>query len=389
MSTQCHLGGAICLVSPSVRLGPQWLAFCKAVVQSGFANENTTKQWNLGNHAFEFSSRQVTVSLLEPLYKSLSLMSPVEVWGVGGGGVMDAAKALRWCLHHKISPLLLPVNTAENFTQVPNNAPKVRLTLTSTSVGSGAEQTGFATLWQGNKKFSLDAPGVGADTVFAWPQFLETLPFGEILAGGADAFCHAVESVWARSASAESVALACAALETLPIAWECALEQGGALAQVEALARLQQAAGVAARAIALSRTTGAHALSYGVTAHFGVSHGLAVALFLPPLCAWHEAHACEHASLTEALNLLRQVLRVPKHIPLSDWIRDFFMRLGVYGAVHGAAHGAVLPCAPAAWHHAVAQGFDAQRLGNNPIVPTAQERVALAAAAFKDLCLFG
>ncbi len=41
------------------------------------------------------------------------------------------------------------------------------------------------------------------------------------------------------------------------------------------------AAYLAGKAIGISKTTAAHALSYSLTSHYGVTHGHAVALFLP------------------------------------------------------------------------------------------------------------
>ena len=54
-----------------------------------------------------------------------------------------------------------------------------------------------------------------------------------------------------------------------------------------------EAAHLAGKAINISKTTAPHAISYAVTTHFGVPHGMAVALTLGPILEYN-------AGVTEA-----------------------------------------------------------------------------------------
>jgi len=92
--------------------------------------------------------------------------------------------------------------------------------------------------------------------------------------------CGCRQTHWSRGATEESSQLAHLAFGRL---W--AATASGMPASETAWADLCAGAHLAGRAIATSRTTAAHALSYQLTSAHGVLHGQAVALFLPGLLA--------------------------------------------------------------------------------------------------------
>jgi alcohol dehydrogenase class IV len=124
----------------------------------------------------------------------------------------------------------------------------------------------------------------------------------------------------------------------------------------------------AGRAINISRTSAAHALSYGITKTYGVSHGHAVALTLGAFVEAHAAadiavlrpgiapdvHAAAMASILDALDARDgsharwQLNRLMERIGLDS-------RLSAAG-VSGAEERAAL-----------AETVNAERLGNNPV----------------------
>jgi alcohol dehydrogenase class IV len=93
---------------------------------------------------------------------------------------------------------------------------------------------------------------------------------------GMDAFSQAVESYWSVHSTRESKRCASRAislvLQYLPEAVHAPTRQ--------ARRAMSKAAHLAGRAIDITRTTGAHAMSYPLTSYFGISHGHAVCLSL-------------------------------------------------------------------------------------------------------------
>lgn len=162
---------------------------------------------------------------------------------VGGGTVLDTTKLLRG-----LDGVLPP------FLAIP------------TTAGTGAETTRFAVYYDHGKKMSADDARYLPTAVVLLPQFAETQSAYQQASTEFDAYAQAVESLWAIRATKESRAAAHKALDLM--------------------ARGQQMLGSywAGRAIDISRTTAAHALSYYLTANYGVPHGHAVYMMFPYVC---------------------------------------------------------------------------------------------------------
>lgn len=205
---------------------------------------------------------------------------PDLVLGVGGGSAMDMAKLL--CAYQGITD-------AEHLhaairTGAPVDERRLKLVLAPTTSGSGSEATRFAVVYIGNDKYSIAGPAMLPDTVILDPSLTLTASRYQRATSGIDALAQATESLWASGATAESRRFAAAALELLiPALPEFVNDPSSKVA-----GRMAEGSHLAGRAIDISRTTAAHALSYGFTKSYGVSHGHACALTLG---AFIEAHA--------------------------------------------------------------------------------------------------
>jgi alcohol dehydrogenase class IV len=102
-------------------------------------------------------------------------------------------------------------------------------------------------------------------------------------ATGLDAFCQAVESTWAVGATDESIGYATAALELALANLESAVHRP----DPEVRRAMCEAAHLSGKAINISKTTAPHAMSYWLTSHLGIPHGVAVALFLGPMLEYN------------------------------------------------------------------------------------------------------
>ena len=162
---------------------------------------------------------------------------------VGGGTAMDTAKLVRG-LEGALPPFLAVPTTA----------------------GTGAETTRFAVYYDhGVKKSADDVRYLPTDQLLV-PDFTATQSPYQRASTEFDAYAQAVESLWAVGGTDESRAYARRALD---------LMKAG-----------DQMLGSywAGRAIDISRTTAAHALSYYMTATYGIPHGHAVYMMFPYVC---------------------------------------------------------------------------------------------------------
>lgn len=146
-----------------------------------------------------------------------------------------------------------------------------------TTAGSGSEATPIAVFYQGKEKLSLDAPHLLPSVALLDPLLLNSLPPGQRAISGADALAQCIESVWNVHSSPASETIA---LEGMVLLWR-RLYSFVHVASQEVAGGILWAAHLGGKAIAITRTTGPHALSYFLTAHYGIPHGQAVALTVP------------------------------------------------------------------------------------------------------------
>ena len=162
---------------------------------------------------------------------------------VGGGTVIDTTKLLRGVADDRPPFLAVP-----------------------TTAGTGAETTRFAVYYDHGKKMSADDVRYLPTDQLLVPEFTATQTPYQRASTEFDAYAQAVESLWAVGATDES--------------------RGYARKALDLMAAGEQMLGSywAGRAIDISRTTAAHALSYYMTANYGIPHGHAVYMMFPYVC---------------------------------------------------------------------------------------------------------
>lgn len=196
---------------------------------------------------------------------------PDVVIGIGGGSVLDTAKALSVLPHQSGSPTeYIAGNKSPERVGTP-------LVAVPTTAGTGSETTHFATIYIDNKKYSLAGKTVYPTGAIIDPTLLESVPETVRATTGIDALSQAIESYWSVNSTPASRATATRAIE---LAWEH-LEEEVTDPTDESRRALATAAHLAGRSIDVSKTTACHSVSYPLTANFGVVHGAAVALTVP------------------------------------------------------------------------------------------------------------
>ncbi|QJB57415.1 phosphonoacetaldehyde reductase [Pseudodesulfovibrio sp. zrk46] len=192
------------------------------------------------------------------------------ILAIGGGSVIDMGKLINAFAHTQGIPEMLI-----NGEVVLENS-GVPLAAFPTTAGSGSEVTPFAVIYIGGKKYSLSNDYLKPEVVAVDPLLSSRMPPYLTASSGFDALAQAVESYWAVGATGKSRSYAAKAISLiLPV-----LEK--VVVQPTMLERAAMAEGAywAGKAIGISKTTIAHALSYYITTHYNIPHGHAVALTL-------------------------------------------------------------------------------------------------------------
>lgn len=197
------------------------------------------------------------------------------VLSMGGGSAMDVAKCIK---------MFAPMDKHENYLKQEKKANDIRHIAIPSTAGTGSESTSFAVVYYQEEKQSVAHASLLPDYAILHAGFLENLPLYQKKATMMDALCQAVESYWSVNSTKESRQYAREAIVALRKAWQGYVEENTNWLQIMA------AANFAGRAINISKTTAAHAMSYKITSMYGFAHGHAAAICLPKTWAYLQDH---------------------------------------------------------------------------------------------------
>ena len=228
-------------------------------------------------------------------------LGPDSVLAVGGGSVMDLAKLIALFASADIDPLRWAGEPLDGIEAA--LPPGIMI---PTTAGSGSEATSFAVLYRAKRKYSVEHPALRPGRVLLYPGLTASLSGYQRACSGFDALAQAIESATARGATADSRAFSRQALALC----RAHLERMVADPEWRDREAMLRAAYHAGQAINRTRTTAAHALSYPLTAHYGVPHGHAVALFLPAVVRFNAMHGVRAVEGFDAASVRRLADRI-------------------------------------------------------------------------------
>lgn len=188
---------------------------------------------------------------------------------VGGGSVMDTAKAIK--LYANMDP-------NENYLKqeiVPND---ILLMAIPTTAGTGSEATRYAAIYYKGAKQSVTDYSAIPTTVIVDPSVLKTLPEYQKKATMMDALCHCIESYWSVNSNEESYKYSREGIKTVIDNFD-----GYVANEDEANANMLHAANLGGKAINITQTTAGHAMCYKLTSLYNISHGHSAALCVAKL----------------------------------------------------------------------------------------------------------
>lgn len=192
---------------------------------------------------------------------------------IGGGSTIDVSKCIKLFAKMKDDELYLN----QEFTD--NSIPLISM---PTTAGTGSESTRFAVIYYKNTKQSVTHDSIVPDFAILDSGFLSSLPKYQKICTMLDALCQAIESWWSVNSNDESIEYSKKAIDLIMQNKKPYIEENSE----DAAEKIMLGANYAGRAINLTTTTAAHAMSYKLTSMYGLPHGHAVAICLPKVWAF-------------------------------------------------------------------------------------------------------
>ena len=190
---------------------------------------------------------------------------------VGGGSSIDTAKAIKARLDTADEEAVIG-SKLEGRIQCPHIA-------IPGTAGTGSEATQTAVVYVNGRKVSLNHISLRPDGVILDASLLDSLPLYHKKSCALDALSQGIESYWSISSTDDSKVHAFLAIIGVLDNLKAYLA-GDPHAAEEMLDASYQSG----KAIQITRTTAAHAMSYMLTKKLGLAHGHACMITLPVLC---------------------------------------------------------------------------------------------------------
>lgn len=283
-----------------------------------------------------------TFSSVKVAFNELQQYEYDTIIALGGGSAIDTAKAVAaivasggedWIDNHLKGGAAFP----ERF------APKPIIAV-STTAGTGSEVTMWATVWdmKEKKKCSISHPSLYPGIALLDPELTLTLPEKETVYSGLDALSHAMEAIWNKNHNPISDMFAIKAIELIRKHLPKLRQDPGNVNLRTSLLRASLFAGLA---FSNTKTALAHSISYPLTAHFGLPHGLACALPLPHILRFNGKRAAERIGImAEALgtdqtseSMASEIMRLFESLSISPHLKDYGIDGGKHGLISKAA----------------------------------------------------
>jgi phosphonate metabolism-associated iron-containing alcohol dehydrogenase len=260
------------------------------------------------------------------LKKQLEDQNYAVIVAYGGGSVIDMAKSLAAFSDIQSGSVehlrtLVKDNLITNKKFVP-------IIAIPTTAGSGSELTQWATIWdeENKRKYSLDSQGICPKIALIDPTLTIEVPIKQTAISALDALCHATEAYWSKKSSPEIRIESLKAIHLIRHNLEDLLSN---LDNQFLRTKIAEASLRAAWAVSHTKTTACHSISYPLTLHHNITHGIAVSLSLVEIMKLNEGKilnldyllkAFEAEAITDIENFIQKIyamIKVSKN--LAEW----------------------------------------------------------------------
>ena len=264
------------------------------------------------------------VSTALKLAKFMAGYKPDTIVALGGGSVMDAAKAA-WILYE--CPSLSLEDVIRDSSLVPRLGSKARLVAVPTTSGTGSEVSRGCVLTDDETqvKYAIVSLNLVPTLAILDPELPASMPRDLTADSGMDAMSHALESHASKAASDFTKPLSLSAFTTI---WIYLRRAYGDPSDREAREKMHYAQCIAALAFTNAGTGAIHAISHVISVPLGLSHGRANAVLMPYV-VYYNAQTCPDPYLDLALSVGIDSTEEDVGFELASALLDYNKRLGI------------------------------------------------------------
>ena len=244
-----------------------------------------------------------------------------SVIAIGGGSVMDLAKVA-------LSHLSLGSSDIHKLiaykSQYNNIIPSIFI---PTTHGTASEVTMWGTIWDmnGKKKYSISNYSLYPDIAILDGKLALSLPMDISITTILDALSHSFEAIWNKNANLKSTKFA---EDAICLIFDNVFKLKKNPNDLELRNNLMRASTIAGLAFSNTATAAAHSISYPLTIHHSIPHGIAASITLTSLLEINQSHISNSLNIIlDRLNLgidelANTLLDIPANIisfKLKDW----------------------------------------------------------------------
>lgn len=279
--------GAGCLSElPKILAGRRSVALFtdKGLLAAGHPNRAVSLLEASGHTVAVFDSTEENPDSLhvEKARDFIASTRPGVIVAVGGGSTLDVAKAAN--LIHSCGG---QVGRYQGYGKA--TAPMLPMVGIPTTTGTGSEAQSYAVIVdrQTHLKMACGDPGLLFGTVILDPELAISQPRAVAAVTGMDAISHALEAAVTTARNPLSLSYAREAWRLLSSNFDRLLARTPDIATIGAM---QWGSFLAGAAIEQSMLGASHAMANPLSAHYGLTHGIAISLVLPTVIR-HNARA--------------------------------------------------------------------------------------------------
>jgi len=269
------------------------------------------------------------------------------VVGVGGGSVLDCAKAIAILARNKGKV----IDYLDKRSLI--KRPGLKYIAVPTTAGSSSEVTPYSVITVRDRglKITLAHKYMFPSVALIEPAFLSSLPPAQVANPGIDVLCHAMEAYWNVNHNPISDICALQAIKLVVISLPRLFKDRKSRSSQTEMAWASLFAGLA---FSNTRTTACHSISYPLTTIFGVPHGQACAITLPEMLIFNAGSVKDRAkdlcaalgakNVAAAAKMIRQLM---KQIGLKSKLSELGIKQADLSII-------------------MDKGYTPERMGNNP-----------------------
>ena len=249
--------------------------------------------------------------------------------GIGGGSAMDTAKCMA-ILGKNPGSINDYLKNGKNLEK--NGIPLIEVPTTS---GTGSEVTRWATVWdlgENQKKYSLSDPKMFAKAAIVDPTLVKSLPKKMSVITGLDALSQSIEAYWSKNHNPISDIYALEAIHILFNNIEGVFKDP---TNIEIRKRLSFGSLISGLAFSNTKTTAVHSVSYPITLHFKVPHGLACALTLAEFLKFNSIDCDDNIEeAPERVQKISEVIGANSPEQAAQMIRELMKKINLPIKLH-------------------------------------------------------